>query len=166
MSDYSVLCSAGLFHPSLDYCRRHGLSVSFRWQGGKLVFDSLDDARLFSRSLAISSDCGEALYSLGEAVGVMVRFYSAPETPTLPGIEIVPAHPPKKRGRPPLPEGQKKTRAQIQADYRRRLATKNFEIPGDLYIAAVAALQAAVDCPMLKKDDRQALGDLLRKFGG
>lgn len=31
MSDYSVLCIPDLFHPLLDYCRRHGLSVSCRW---------------------------------------------------------------------------------------------------------------------------------------
>lgn len=142
------------------------------WQSDFITFDSLDVAVSFRQWVRSECLCDDIVFF--ENLGTCIEFgrrmeelnLHPAETATFPGFESVPPAPPKKRGRPPLPDGQKKTRAQIQAEYRARRASKNFEIPGDLYMASVAALQAACDCPMLKKDDRQALADLLRKLGG
>lgn len=142
------------------------------WQSGYITFVSLDVAVSFRYWVRSECLCDDIVFF--ENLGTCIEFcrrmdelnLHPVETATIPGVESVPPAPPKKRGRPPLPEGQKKTRAQIQAEYRARRASKNFEIPGDLYMASVAALQAAVDCPMLKKEDRHALADLLRKLGG
>lgn len=77
----------------------------------------------------------------------------------LPGV-------PKKRGRPPLPPGQAKTQAQRQREYRARKGITAFEVPADMLITSIAALQAAVVCRMLKREDRDALALLLAKLGG
>lgn len=77
----------------------------------------------------------------------------------LPGV-------PKKRGRPPLPPGQAKTQVQRQREYRARNGITSIEISADLLITSVAALQAAVECRMLKSEDRAVLASLLAKFGG
>lgn len=71
---------------------------------------------------------------------------------------------PKKRGRPPLPPGQAKTPAQRTEAYRARKGLVSVSLDVDSAVALVAALQAAVDCPMLKKEDRAAMAVLLSKF--
>lgn len=80
-------------------------------------------------------------------------------TSSLPGV-------PKRRGRPPLPPGQAKTDAQRAAAYRARKGLVSVSLDIDSMVGVVAALQAAVDCPMLKKEDRAALAVMLRKFEG
>lgn len=77
----------------------------------------------------------------------------------LPGV-------PKKRGRPPLPPGQAKTHAQRQREYRARKGITSIDIPADLLITSIAALQAGVECRMLKSEDRAVLAALLAKLGG
>lgn len=178
MFEVKSVCPAELWNKFFRHDAAQGCDSDRRmprdlfWRSGYITFGSLDVAvsfRYWVRSECLCDDI-----SFFEDLGTCIEFGRRTEelnsqpvaTATLPGIESVPPAPPKKRGRPPLPEGQKKTRAQIQAEYRARRASKNFEIPGDLYMASVAALQAAVDCPMLKKEDRHALSDLLRKLGG
>lgn len=68
------------------------------------------------------------------------------------------------RGRPKLEV--KKTRAEIQRDYRARKGISSVSLPADDVLPLIAALQAASACPMLKAEDRLVLSGLLSKLGG
>lgn len=68
------------------------------------------------------------------------------------------------RGRPKLEV--KKTRAEIQRDYRARKGISALSLPADDVLPLIAALQAASACPMLKAEDRLVLSGLLLKLGG
>lgn len=78
-------------------------------------------------------------------------------------VDVRPAPAPA-RGRPKLEV--KKTRAEIQRDYRARKGISALSLPADDVLPLIAALQAASACPMLKAEDRLVLSGLLLKLGG